>query len=441
MKRMLLMLLIWLGISECRALERCFSLDSCIRYALTHRTEIAVSENSGKNIMKVPDDLQWQQLPDLNGAYAHQMNWGRSLNTEKYEWEDSKNQYGNLSLSSSLTLFAGMRLRNQIRAGRLNVARNESVHRKLQNDIRLEVIQAYYELLAARAQQKLADAFYEQDLQQVERMKLLDSVRRVARPDQLELMGQAQKTGMEKQRAEKQCRLAMMQLRTCMNYRETEEIPVTDADSLIRNTVPSVVQVYRAAISTLPDVRMQYYDSLLLRNQWKQLRGYFSPVLSLEGMLYTRYQNHLNDPVDGSDYSGWKQLKDNNYKQAGISLSIPLFNHNNIRRQIREVRTEMLNQQLIQRKWLADIWDEVMQICLEAESRQTNCDVLSEQEKNYREIYDLRQIQYSSGKLSVYDLLTAGTNWRNVQANLLVERYNLYCYLEMIDFYMIGGKE
>lgn len=125
----------------------------------------------------------------------------------------------------------------------------------------------------------------------------------------------------------------------------------------------------------------------------------------------------------------------------GISLSIPLFNRSSVRRDIGELKTEMLNQQLAQAKLLSDIWNEIEQMCLEAEIRKQNYEALREQETNYREILSLRRIQYEQGKLSVYDLLTAESNWRNVRAELLLERYNLNCYLEMLDFYKTGGRK
>lgn len=423
------------------AQERTFTLDSCIRYALTHRTEITISEQTGRVVNRTVGYLRQQQLPDVNASYGHSMNWGRSLNMETYEWEDSRNQYGNMSLSSSLTLFAGMRLRNQIRAARINVLRDETNHQKLKNDIQLEVIQAFYEVLAAEARRRMIALFYEADEKQEMRIKILDSARRVAAPDRLEIRGQTRKTGIEKKNAEKTYLLALLKLRKCMNYQESRNFCLVQDETAKRFVVPLVDEIVRDALGSLPEVRASRLDSLLLRNRLKQLRGNFSPTLSLSGMLYTRYQNHRIDPVSGEKYVFWEQLKDNNYKQVGISLSIPLFNRNSVRREIVELKTEMLNQQLAQAKLWSDIRNEIEQMCLEAEIRKQNYEALHEQETNYREILSLRRIQYEQGKLSVYDLLTAESNWRNVRAELLLERYNLNCYLEMLDFYKTGGRK
>lgn len=423
------------------AQERAFTLDSCIRYALTHRTEITISEQTGRVVNRTVGYLRQQQLPDVNASYGHSMNWGRSLNMETYEWEDSRNQYGNMSLSSSLTLFAGMRLRNQIRAARINVLRDETNHQKLKNDIQLEVIQAFYEVLAAEARWRMTALFYEADEKQEMRIKILDSARRVAAPDRLEIRGQTRKTGIEKKNAEKTYLLALLKLRKCMNYQESGNFCLVQDETAKLFVVPSVDEIVRDALGSLPEVRASRLDSLLLRNRLKQLRGNFSPTLSLSGMLYTRYQNRRIDPVSGEKYVFWEQLKDNNYKQVGISLSIPLFNRNSVRRDIGELKTEMLNQQLARAKLLSDIRNEIEQMCLEAEIRKQNYEALREQETSYREILSLRRIQYEQGKLSVYDLLTAESNWRNVRAELLLERYNLNCYLEMLDFYKTGGRK
>lgn len=427
------------GILDGIAQERCFSLDSCIRYALIHRTEIVVSENLGGDVNRAVGYLRQRQLPDMNVSYAHSMNWGRSLNTETYEWEDSRNQNGNASLSSSLTLFAGMRLRNQIRAARINVLRNETTHQKLKNDIELEVIQAFYEVLAADAHRKMTADFYAADEKQEAKMRVLDSAGRMAAPDRLEICGQTRKTGIEKRNAEKAYHLALLRLRKCMNVQEMQAIRFVENGVREEFYIPSVDEIFCSALRHLPEVRALQLDSLLLMNRLKQLRGNFSPQLSLSGMLYTRYQNHRLDPVSGEKYVFWEQLKDNNYKQVGISLSVPLFNRGTVRWEIRELRTEMQNHSLTQNQLLADIRTEVEQIYLEAEARGQNYRLLCEQEKTYREILSLRRLQYEQGKLSVYDLLTAETNWRNVQTELLVERYNLFCYLKMIDFYRTGG--
>lgn len=226
-----------------------------------------------------------------------------------------------------------------------------------------------------------------------------------------------------------------------MNYQESRNFCLVQDETAKLFVVPLVDEIVRDALGSLPEVRASRLDSLLLRNRLKQLRGNFSPTLSLSGMLYTRYQNRRIDPVSGEKYVFWEQLKDNNYKQVGISLSIPLFNRNSVRRDIGELKTEMLNQQLAQAKLWSDIRNEIEQMCLEAEIRKQNYEALREQETNYREILSLRRIQYEQGKLSVYDLLTAESNWRNVRAELLLERYNLNCYLEMLDFYKTGGRK
>lgn len=436
MKLIIVIILLWCGLSVSIAQEKCFSLDSCISYALMHRTEIIISENSGKDIRKNIGYLQQQQLPNLNASLSHDMNWGRSLNTEKYEWEESQKQYGNMSLSSSLTLFGGLKLRNQIRAGKLNIARDMTIHQKLKDDIRLEVIQSFYEVLAAGTQCQLTEVFYQSDVRQEERVYILDSVKRVATPDKLEITGQTRKSLIAKRNAEKQYQLALLKFKRSMNYRGEEEIKLVCKDTLIKFIVPEAEQVYEMALKSLPAIKIQHLDSLLLINQFKQLKGNFSPILSLGGVLYSRYQNDLNDPESQKPYTIWGQLKDNNYKQVGLSLTIPIFNKNTTRRQIKMLKTDMFNQHLNTYKLLNDIRYEIEQICLEADMRSENYHELEEQEKNYQKIFHLREIQFSRGKLSVYDLLTAESNWRNMQINLLLERFNLLCYLDMIKVYI-----
>lgn len=419
------------------AQERAFTLQECVDYALEHRTEVAIGAYSVEDAGEEVRYNRLQQLPDLSASFAHSMNWGRSLNMEKYEWEDSKNQYGNLSLSSSVTLFAGFQLRNRIKASKLNALLQKTALQKVRDDIRLEVIQAFYEAVAAEEQKRLSSLFYESDVQQERKARQLDSLKRMSLPDLLEIAGQTRKALLEKKSSEKQWHLALLNLKKCMNYQEDGVLTLCREQEVEKEgVVPEAGEVYAMALTRLPELRQYDMDSLLLRNQWKQLRGNFSPTLSVSGLWYSRYQNRLEAPVSGGHYSWWEQVRDNNYKQVGIALNIPLFNRQTVRRQMNLLKTEMATKRLNKRQALADVRYEIEQLCLEASNRRDNLWVLEAQEANDKKIYELRQVQYQQGKLSVYDLLTAETNWKNSRITLELERYNLRCYLEMLKIYM-----
>ena len=109
-----------------------------------------------------------------------------------------------------------------------------------------------------------------------------------------------------------------------------------------------------------------------------------------------------------------------------------------MRYNLRLLEMEKVNLKISAGKLSADIRYEIEQIWLEAQSRKQNCELLEEQEQSFRKIYHLRQEQYENHRLTLYDLLTAESNWKNVRQELLIERFNLDCYLEMINCYLDG---
>ncbi len=252
------------------AQSRYFNLDSCIQYALRNRPEISLSENTGKQIIAETDYLRKRQLPDLHASYSHQFSWGRTLNMEKYEWEDDKNRFGSMSLSSGLTLFAGLKLRYQLQAAKLNSERNGSAHRKLQNDIRLEVIQCYYELQAAQATRELYRLFYDKDCNREERMKVLYRAGRLAEPDWEDCRAQTLKSVIAWRNAEKLYRLALLKLKRNIHYTGADSLVFPSSDLQKPVLIPSVEMMYGQAVRSLPEFRIQQYDSLLLANRGRQ---------------------------------------------------------------------------------------------------------------------------------------------------------------------------
>jgi outer membrane protein len=87
------------------------------------------------------------QLPSLSGNMQGGYNFGRSQIANQFAFSQAATFNANSSVNMGLTLFQGGQLRNQIIQNRLLVDVNKSNTAKLKNDLTLNVVTTYLQIL------------------------------------------------------------------------------------------------------------------------------------------------------------------------------------------------------------------------------------------------------------------------------------------------------
>ncbi|MFQ3579827.1 MAG: TolC family protein, partial [Bacteroidales bacterium] len=144
MKLLLILSFIFINIV---AQSQNFKLQKCIDYALQNRIELKKSDNyillSRQNVTYSKYNL----LPSVNIEAGHQYNYAKDFleNDGNY----SLYQTGNYSLNSQLVIFDGMQTILKIKQNALLNEMSITELEIVKQDIKREVIYAYYELLLA----------------------------------------------------------------------------------------------------------------------------------------------------------------------------------------------------------------------------------------------------------------------------------------------------
>lgn len=434
--RVLLILVIGAGWHRLFGQVLGLNLDSCVQFAITNREEIQMDENTLRNVKQNINYTRQEYLPSVNTSYSHYYNIGRSLNMEEYVWENSQNQYGNLSVNLGVNLFSGFSLLNKVRESKFLYARNQTLHEKLKNDIKLEITQYYYQVIAAIANVELNDKFYKINKEREERLRILEQQGRISKLELLQAEAESVKSLNNVLLAKKQRQTLFMHLKQSMNFPKDVDFNVVAQDVNESAYVPSSEIVYQSALASLPDITLQRQDSSILQLRMRQTKAVFYPSVSLNGGIYSRYQKDLQNPTTEGKYTLFDQINNNNYKQLGITLSIPIYNQSKARKQVKTLQTEFLNMTLEQQQKRRNLYYEINELCLEAGSRQESCELLRLQVNKYYQIYEMRKIQYEKGELLLYDLLEIENTFKTTEITLSVEYANLHYYLKMIAFYM-----
>lgn len=182
----------------------------------------------------------------------------------------------------------------------------------------------------------------------------------------------------------------------------------------------------------LPELQLIEQKLTLLDKQIRQTRAGYLPSLTLAGQLgYMGFQEKLGDFIGSK--SNWFG---NAY--VGQNVSIPLFDANKRKLQIRQYRHEQeqtRNNRLLQHAQLQEQYDNaVLQIEQTERMFQTQCENL----RQSTNVYNITEIKYKEGVSSMTELLQDEMRLREAQGNLVNAHYQFN--KSQVDLLRLSGN-
>ena len=123
-----------------------WDLRECCTYAVEHNISIKQRENSREQRELQLSTARNQRLPDLNASASESFSFGRGLTLDNTYTNRSTSSTG-FSIGTSVPLFTGFQIPNTIKLNQLNLEAATHDLEKAKNDIRMQVAQAYVQIL------------------------------------------------------------------------------------------------------------------------------------------------------------------------------------------------------------------------------------------------------------------------------------------------------
>lgn len=125
---------------------RKWDLRKCIDYAIEHNLSIKQQEAARDQNAVDLNTAKYSRLPNLNGNVGQSFNFGRALQADN-TYGDRNTKNTNFSLSTSIPLFTGLRIPNNIALSKLNLKAAIEDLNKAKEDISISVTSAYLQIL------------------------------------------------------------------------------------------------------------------------------------------------------------------------------------------------------------------------------------------------------------------------------------------------------
>ena len=451
-----------------------FTLQECIDYAIRHNINVRQSEWSVVGDQVALRQSKADLFPSINAGTSFSYNVGRTINPFTNEYVEQPISQQNLNLGANLVLFNGLRKLNTIKQNKANVAVSQLDLEATKNNITLNVINAYtqilfnQELLETRQFQRLTS----QD--QFNRTQRLVEAGSLPEADALEADAQVAQDEVGIIEAENNLALAKLQLKQLLQLPDSQPLNIVLPEIAVPDTVmlpDSPSAVYAQAVNTLPAIKSADLQITSAQYGLSIARADFYPSISLDAGLVSRYSsvapdqipkagvennerevptgNFIRDangtlipvltvtnvPTAFTENTYLNQLDFNLNRYVGINLNIPIFNNWQARTGTARARINWEQAKLNALDQRNILRQNIEQAYLDAKSAAKSYAANQRQVTSLTQAFKNTEVRYQAGALDAVSYNQAKNNLDAAESNLVQAKYNYIFSLKVLDFY------
>ncbi len=424
--------------------EILWNLDQCINHAIQYNLQVKRQELLMKSTGQDHRQSKLDMLPNLNGMVEHQLGSGRVLDRGTYEWKNASVSQGDLGMQSELTLFNGLQNLNSMKMYQANYQMSLEDLEAMVDNITIQVMTGYLDLLRNRELVAVAEKKVEVTRNQVERMEQLVEVGNEPRGRLLEVNAQHSAAKLAYTQAVNARDIAKLNLMHVMNITEEKgfeiETPLLPDPSSVE--IPELDSVFQVALATLPQIKSKEYGVEAMERYLAVQRGQRSPRLYARGLLYSNYSDGLINPLDPDpfnptfDYPVNEQIKNNQYKQVSMGLSIPIFNRWQVQTSINKAKIDLQDAEYQYDNAVLVLQQTLQQYHAEAVAAADNYSSAMESVANSDEAYRFSEERFKVGTGTSLELQEARNQLYESTSEMITSKYVLIFYSRILDFYM-----
>ena len=378
---------------------------------------------------------QSKRLPDLSASLGENLSFGRGL-TEMNTYENTNTSNTSLQLQTSMPLFTGFEIPENIKLSRLNLEAMTEDLEKAKNDIRMQVAQAYVQILYDQEIAAVAHRQIEIDSMQVARLTAFVNNGKASVSELSQQQSTLATSRLTATQADNKYRISVLALTQLLELPTPEGFAVVSPDMgelsrLEDITLLTPDEIYAEALTFKPEIRS---EQLRLQGSEHSINiakaGYY-PKLNFSAGLGSNY--YTTSAYD-SDAFG-KQLKNNFSQFIGLNLSIPIFSRFQVRNSVRSARADRLNQELKLENVKKTLYKEIQQVYYNALNAISKEESSREAVVSSEDAFNLMQAKYENGKANITEFNEAKNKYLKAESDLVQARYERLYQWALLDFY------
>ena len=422
--------------------QKQWTMQECIDYAMQNNITLQKARLSQQSAVEDVKGSKGALLPTVSASanqslgYRPWQNTGSTTVTNGMVNTKVDKTYlnGSYGVNAQWTVWNGNKNTNNVKLNKLSGQQAELQVAETANSIQERIAQLYVQILYLDESIKVSKASLETSQKNEERGKEMVEVGKMSKADLAQLT--AQRASDEYNVVDAQAQMAnyKLQLKQLLELTGEEEfdvvIPQTTDDQALAE-IPALQNVYQQALLSRPEIESSKLAIESSDLNVKIAKAGWLPSLSLSGSFSTS-TNSLSS-------NGWSnQMKTNFSTQAGLTLSVPLFDGRQTRTSVNKAKIQRQQAQLDLLDQQKTLYQTIEGYWLDANTNQQRFRAAQTTVESEQQSYDLLAEKFNLGLTNIIELMNGKDKLLSAQQNRLQSKYQTILNQQLLRFYSEG---
>ncbi|WMX15769.1 MULTISPECIES: TolC family protein [unclassified Aureispira] len=439
MRRQILFLFFLLATVQVNAQDNDkWSLEKCINYAIQNSLQVQQATLNQSQAQLTKKQAVWAQAPNISAGYRNGVNIGNTVNPTNNELITIPNFNSGLSLNINGVIFQGLQIRNTIKQSKVDLEAAGKDVEQAKNDVALSVAQSYLAILLAEEskgvfeeQAKVTKAQYEQTIKLIEGGVLAEN-------SKYDLEAQMARDEENIVIAQNNIDLAYVNLKVLMNVDVAKNIAIEivgdlDVDETLEEA--TLEEVYEDAINSQPNIlasKLREKSALL---NVSIAKGALWPTVSYYAGFGSNYSTAYKNPVTKESIPYFVQLGITASANAGINISIPIFQGLRTRIGIQRAELGIKIAELATTQLEATLKSNIERALTDVRAAKKRLAVSRKSVTATRLSVENTRKRYELGVVNSFELTSVQNTLIASESSVLQAKYDYLFKLKILDYY------
>ncbi len=467
-------LLLLLLINNLFAQEAIWSLDKCIQYGLQNSIAVKQAELEVENIRLTERQAKMELIPNLNADISGGFSYGRTIDPITNSFQSQSIGTNSLSLGASYTLYNGGRIKNTIKQGEIDLAVQRAEVEVMENNISLNIAQAYINILIGEEQ--LQNAFKRLDLtkEQLSQTDRLIKSGVLPQNDRLVILAQIAEDEQQVILQSNNVDIGYLNLKNILMLEEDFALEIVKPDHHVISKELLISgldfkSIYNQALQNQPIVRSGMLRKESAQNAVSIANAGSLPRVMLFGNIRTDYANSVLDftnpdmegassvlgesqlvNIDGQDvaFSAYQlqgvkypnrtyfdQLDDNFGQSIGLSVTIPIYNNDRNKTNVQKAKLNIIRAELTDKQNKQEIKTRIQNAIANLKAAKQQLEASEKSLQAFENSYQNIAKKFKLGAANTFDFTSAKNDFERAKFDLTIAKFDFLYKGVILDFY------
>ncbi|MBE7633261.1 TolC family protein [Tenacibaculum finnmarkense] len=418
--------------------QKQWTLKQCVNHALENNITIKQNKLQIKLAEKDTEIAKGNFLPNLNGSASTNLGFGSTLHPVTRNLV-SQNTFGNsYSLNTGVTIFNGFRNLNTLKQAKLGVQARKLEVAKITNDISLNVVNYYLNVLFAKENLKVAKVQSEISKNQTTQATIKFEAGAIPKTDLLNAKATAANDQQKLVLQENTLNLALLNLKQVLQVSSPNfDVAAIKIDAPSAALLYDSAQiVYSKALTNRPEIANAKLNIKNADLSIEMAKGAYLPTLTASANAATNF-GHSFDLLPGQKPNTYffKQLKDNLGYGIGLSLNVPLFNRFQTKNRVAKAAINKEQSTFNLQSKQLQLEQEITTSFLEAKAAAKTFEVAKISLEAQQEAFKNAQVGYNYGSITQFDFDQVRNRLVTAQGVMIRSKYDYVFKTKVLKFY------